>query len=197
MWPNVHWSQIVNQWQTKGRVQWKSSWVKQWALSGLLTGQWVRGNLEELKWPKDSCTTKALPSMGGWLPKAGKQEGITQAWGSSRVERNPFQQGSFSECLSAGLTAYGSLGGGNPVNLVSFTDFLEPLSYFLPELYKLPCRMYCTWFCSFKELKPKGWREQTTVLANFTSIWHKLEPLESMEPQLRNCLHKTVLTASL
>lgn len=31
------------------------------------------------------------PSMGGRLPKAGKQEGTTQGWGSSRVEGNPFQ----------------------------------------------------------------------------------------------------------
>ena len=51
-----------------------SKLVDEWVLLGFLTGISVRGYLQEQKWLKDSCITKAHPSMGdssqSWEPGA-------------------------------------------------------------------------------------------------------------------------------
>lgn len=64
--------QIGNPWQSKIQIPPKSSLLTQWVLVGLLTGIWVRSYLQEQKWLKDSCVTKATSGDGSqsWEPGA-------------------------------------------------------------------------------------------------------------------------------
>lgn len=120
---------------------------------GLFTGIWVRGVLKEQKWLKDSYISKAHPSRGGSSQKLETWH-VLQSVGSSAGWRVPFVGNSVGSSLfhvaclvsaSSGqinlsesifqkslLVAY-VLGWRDPVNLVSFRDFLETLSCLLPE----------------------------------------------------------------
>jgi hypothetical protein len=75
--------QIGNSWKTKVWIPPKSNLVDQWASLGLLTEVGVRSHLQEHKWLKDNCITKAQPSMGDSSQKLENLEHTAQPPGSS------------------------------------------------------------------------------------------------------------------
>lgn len=73
----------------------KSTQVSHWVLLELLTEIWVRGYLQKLKCPKDSCHQKSHPSMGD-----NSQNLETWISGHSLQESQRVGEGSFQETTS-------------------------------------------------------------------------------------------------
>ena len=101
--------------------------MNQRVLLGLLTGIWVRGYLQEQKWLKDSCVTKA--SMGGSSQKLRSWSTLCSVQAIQQVQES-FPGGSVGLSLFqvAGLILESSLKFGSSEHPCSLSYLRLPLS---------------------------------------------------------------------
>lgn len=161
----------------------KTNLMNQWVLLGLITGVWMRHHLQEQKWLKDSCITKATPP---WVTdnsqKAGNLERTSQPAGTSTGWRSPFQEPRVvwassrqlvwyvllpSSSCSLSLQLYCLLWREGPSESGNFRGFLK-LFWVIFLLKELLCRMEC--YNLRANCCPKGTRYKRILILNTISF---------------------------
>lgn len=109
----------------------KSTQVSHWVLLELLTEIWVRGYLQKLKCPKDSCHQKSHPSMGD-----NSQNLETWISGHSLQVSQRVGEGSFQETTSLFFSPQFILSPLPPGNLAGLSH---------SESLSSPLLLRCAW----------------------------------------------------